>query len=117
MKATLLVSISAERYGSVQHEERLTESVNLMVNHVQMLKQQRDSARRQLQYTKLGGDLVKIHEGFAYDTLADKHQEDSQSERENNGTEVNNSNNSSPEETQPPIDLINLSIRSVTLHS
>ncbi|KAL1505465.1 hypothetical protein ABEB36_005032 [Hypothenemus hampei] len=46
------VSISAERYGAVQHEERLTESVQLMVSHVQTLKQQRDSALRQLQYTK-----------------------------------------------------------------
>ncbi|VEN62674.1 unnamed protein product [Callosobruchus maculatus] len=52
MQAVQLVSIAAERYGSVQHEERLTESVGLMVDHVQMLKQQRDSARRQLQYTK-----------------------------------------------------------------
>ncbi|XP_030767218.1 uncharacterized protein LOC115890983 isoform X1 [Sitophilus oryzae] len=52
MKAASLVSISAERYGAVQHEERLTESVQLMLTHVQALKQQRDSARRQLQYTK-----------------------------------------------------------------
>ncbi|CAH1159791.1 unnamed protein product [Phaedon cochleariae] len=52
MNATCLVSISAEKYGSVQHEERLTESVDLMVNHVQVLKQQRDSARKQLQHSK-----------------------------------------------------------------
>ncbi|ENN71905.1 hypothetical protein YQE_11442, partial [Dendroctonus ponderosae] len=51
-KAASLVSIAAERYGAVQHEERLTESVQLMVTHVQTLKQQRDSAFRQLQYTK-----------------------------------------------------------------
>ncbi|CAG9819803.1 unnamed protein product [Phaedon cochleariae] len=52
MKATSLVSISAEKFGSVQQEERLTDSVGLIVSHVQMLKQQRDSARNQLQYTK-----------------------------------------------------------------
>ncbi|KAJ8919362.1 hypothetical protein NQ315_016454, partial [Exocentrus adspersus] len=52
VNASSLVSISAEKYGSVQHEERLTESVHLMISHVQMLKQQRDSTRRQLQYTK-----------------------------------------------------------------
>lgn len=51
-KAGSLVSIAAERYGAVQHEDRLTESVQLMVSHVQTLKQQRDSALRQLQYTK-----------------------------------------------------------------
>ncbi|XP_060532491.1 inositol 1,4,5-triphosphate receptor associated 2-like isoform X2 [Cylas formicarius] len=51
-KASSLASIAAERYGAVQHEDRLTESVQLMVNHVQALKHQRDSARRQLQYTK-----------------------------------------------------------------
>ncbi|XP_076274518.1 uncharacterized protein LOC143205234 [Rhynchophorus ferrugineus] len=51
-KAASLVSISAERYGAVQHEDKLTDSVQLMVTHVQALKQQRDSARRQLQYTK-----------------------------------------------------------------
>ncbi|CAG9759850.1 unnamed protein product [Ceutorhynchus assimilis] len=50
--AASLVSIAAERFGAVQHEERLTESVQLMVGHVQALKQQRDSSRRQLQYTK-----------------------------------------------------------------
>uniref|UniRef100_A0A6P7F8S0 Lymphoid-restricted membrane protein-like isoform X1 n=1 Tax=Diabrotica virgifera virgifera TaxID=50390 RepID=A0A6P7F8S0_DIAVI len=52
MNAASLASMSAERFGSVQHEERLTESVGLMVSHVQMLKQQRDATRRQLQYTK-----------------------------------------------------------------
>ncbi|KAG5898306.1 hypothetical protein JTB14_022995 [Gonioctena quinquepunctata] len=52
MNATSLVSLAAERFGSVQHEERLTESVSLMLTHVQMLKQQRDLARRQLEYTK-----------------------------------------------------------------
>nr|XP_023030488.1 uncharacterized protein LOC111518303 [Leptinotarsa decemlineata] len=52
MKATSLVAMAAERFGSVQHEERLTESASLMVTHVQMLKQQRDAARKQLQYTK-----------------------------------------------------------------
>lgn len=51
-KAASLVSIAGERFGAVQHEERLTESVQLMVSHVQALKQQRDSTRRQLQYTK-----------------------------------------------------------------
>ncbi|XP_050307812.1 uncharacterized protein LOC126744437 [Anthonomus grandis grandis] len=51
-KAASLVSIAAERYGAVQHEDRLTDSVNLMVNYVQALKQQRDTARRQVQYTK-----------------------------------------------------------------
>ncbi|XP_050511381.1 uncharacterized protein LOC114327703 isoform X2 [Diabrotica virgifera virgifera] len=53
MNAASLASMSAERFGSVQHEERLTESVGLMVSHVQMLKQQRDATRRQLQYTKV----------------------------------------------------------------
>ncbi|KAJ8975222.1 hypothetical protein NQ317_014526, partial [Molorchus minor] len=52
MKAASLVTISSERYGSVQHEQRLAESVLVMINHVQMLKQQRDSARSQLKYTK-----------------------------------------------------------------
>ncbi|CAG9856570.1 unnamed protein product [Phyllotreta striolata] len=52
MNAVSMVSMTAERFGSVQHEERLTESVGLMVSHVQMLKQQRDASRRQLQYTK-----------------------------------------------------------------
>ncbi|XP_066257059.1 inositol 1,4,5-triphosphate receptor associated 2-like [Euwallacea similis] len=50
--AASLVWMAAERFGAVQYEERLTESVQLMVSHVQALKQQRDSARRQLQYTK-----------------------------------------------------------------
>lgn len=52
MKASYHASIAAERFGAVQHEERLSDSVNLMINHVTLLKQQRDSARRQLQYTK-----------------------------------------------------------------
>lgn len=52
LRASSLATISAERYGSVQHEERLAESVSLMINHVTILKQQRDSTRRQLQYTK-----------------------------------------------------------------
>lgn len=52
MKASSLLSISAERYGAVQLEERLTESVNLMISHVELLKQQRDYARKHLQYTK-----------------------------------------------------------------
>ncbi|CAH0560043.1 unnamed protein product [Brassicogethes aeneus] len=51
-KATYLASISAERYGAVQYENRLSESVNLMIAHVNTLKQHRDAARRQLQYTK-----------------------------------------------------------------
>lgn len=52
MNAISLVSMSAERFGAVQHEERLTDSVGLMISHVQTLKQQRDAARRQLQFTK-----------------------------------------------------------------
>lgn len=52
LRASSLATISAERYGAVQHEERLAESVSLMINHVTVLKQQRDSTRRQLQYTK-----------------------------------------------------------------
>lgn len=52
MKASSHATISSERYGAVQHENRISESVNVMINHVNLLKQQRDSARRQLQYTK-----------------------------------------------------------------
>ncbi|XP_044254327.1 uncharacterized protein LOC123004884 isoform X2 [Tribolium madens] len=52
MKASSHATISSERYGAVQHEHRISESVNVMINHVNLLKQQRDSARRQLQYTK-----------------------------------------------------------------
>ncbi|KAL3266895.1 hypothetical protein HHI36_011045 [Cryptolaemus montrouzieri] len=52
MNASALASSSAERYGAVQHEERLSEAVQLMVNHVNCLKQQRDLSRKQLQYTK-----------------------------------------------------------------
>ncbi|KAJ3658123.1 hypothetical protein Zmor_009881 [Zophobas morio] len=52
MKASAHATISSERYGAVQHENRISESVHVMINHVNLLKQQRDSARRQLQYTK-----------------------------------------------------------------
>ncbi|XP_056635248.1 uncharacterized protein LOC130444212 isoform X2 [Diorhabda sublineata] len=52
MNAVSLVSMSAERFGSVQQEERLTESASLMVTYVQSLKQQRDAAKKQLHYTK-----------------------------------------------------------------
>ncbi|RZC34999.1 uncharacterized protein BDFB_003489, partial [Asbolus verrucosus] len=52
MRASSHATISSERYGAVQHEHRISESVNVMINHVNLLKQQRDSARRQLQYTK-----------------------------------------------------------------
>ncbi|KAB0793189.1 hypothetical protein PPYR_12809 [Photinus pyralis] len=52
VRASTLASISAERFGAVQHEARLSDAVNLMINYVTLLKQQRDSARKQLQYTK-----------------------------------------------------------------
>ncbi|XP_022899966.1 inositol 1,4,5-triphosphate receptor associated 2-like isoform X2 [Onthophagus taurus] len=52
MKAASHATISAERFGAVQHEDRLAQSVQLMINHVTLLKQQRDSARKHLQYTK-----------------------------------------------------------------
>lgn len=52
IRATSLAATSAERFGAVQHEERLAESVQLMISHVNLLKKQRDSARSQLQYTK-----------------------------------------------------------------
>ncbi|XP_017785985.1 PREDICTED: uncharacterized protein LOC108569088, partial [Nicrophorus vespilloides] len=52
VRASSHAAISAERFGAVQHEERLAESVQLMIKHVNVLKRQRDSARRQLQYTK-----------------------------------------------------------------
>jgi len=52
IRASSHAAISAERFGAVQHEERLAEAVNLMINHVTLLKQQRDSTRKQLQYTK-----------------------------------------------------------------
>lgn len=52
VKAATHAAISSERFGAVQHEEKLSESVSLMVSHVTLLKQQRDSAKRQLQYTK-----------------------------------------------------------------
>ncbi|XP_019866179.2 uncharacterized protein LOC109595292 isoform X2 [Aethina tumida] len=51
-KASYLASISAERYGAVQYEEKLSDSVMLMVSHVNALKQQRDNSKRQLEYTK-----------------------------------------------------------------
>lgn len=52
MKAAAHAAISAERFGAVQHESKLSEAVSVMINHVAVLKQQRDSAKRQLQYTK-----------------------------------------------------------------
>lgn len=52
MRAAAYASISAERFGAVQHEERLAQAVELMIKHVTVLKQQRDSARKHLQYTK-----------------------------------------------------------------
>lgn len=52
VRASALASISAERFGAVQHEARLADAVNLMIKYVTLLKQQRDSARKQLQYTK-----------------------------------------------------------------
>lgn len=52
MNACNHATISAERFGAVQYEDRLSESVNLMITYVEALKQQRDSARRYLQYTK-----------------------------------------------------------------
>ncbi|XP_066154618.1 inositol 1,4,5-triphosphate receptor associated 2-like isoform X2 [Euwallacea fornicatus] len=60
--AASLVWTAAERFGAVQHEERLTDSVQLMVSHVQALKQQRDSALRQLQYTKVLQEPVDSRE-------------------------------------------------------
>lgn len=51
-KAAFHGSISAERFGAVLQEERLSESVCLMVNYVGLLKKQRDAARRHLQMTK-----------------------------------------------------------------
>ncbi|XP_044748984.1 uncharacterized protein LOC123309782 isoform X1 [Coccinella septempunctata] len=50
--ASALAASSAERYGAVQHEQRLADAVQLMINHVNTLKQQRDLSRKQLQYTK-----------------------------------------------------------------
>ncbi|XP_045478670.1 uncharacterized protein LOC123683805 isoform X2 [Harmonia axyridis] len=50
--ASTLAASSAERYGAVQHEERLSEAVKLMIDYVNLLKQQRDLSRKQLQYTK-----------------------------------------------------------------
>ncbi|KRT83258.1 hypothetical protein AMK59_3539 [Oryctes borbonicus] len=52
VRAAAYASISSERYGAVQHEERLTQAVEVMIKHVTLLKQQRDSARKHLQYTK-----------------------------------------------------------------
>lgn len=52
IRASSHAATSAERFGAVQHELRLSEAVNLMINHVTLLKQQRDSTRKQLQYTK-----------------------------------------------------------------
>ncbi|GJQ83986.1 hypothetical protein Trydic_g8719 [Trypoxylus dichotomus] len=52
VRAAAYASISSERYGAVQHEDRLTEAVEVMIKHVTLLKQQRDSARKHLQYTK-----------------------------------------------------------------
>ncbi|CAH1278361.1 unnamed protein product [Diabrotica balteata] len=100
MNAASLASMSAERFGSVQHEERLTESVGLMVSHVQMLKQQRDATRRQLQYTKLGGELVKIKEGYAETSNESEKTSDVESEETNFSTP----NVSSPEE-EPAKDI------------
>lgn len=50
--ASLHASSSSERFGAVQHENKLTDAVQLMVSHVNYLKQQRDQSRLQLQYTK-----------------------------------------------------------------
>ncbi|XP_050511382.1 uncharacterized protein LOC114327703 isoform X4 [Diabrotica virgifera virgifera] len=100
MNAASLASMSAERFGSVQHEERLTESVGLMVSHVQMLKQQRDATRRQLQYTKLGGELVKIKEGYAETSNESEKTSDVESEE----TCFSTPNVSSPEE-EPTKDI------------
>lgn len=52
MRAAAYVAISAERFGAVQHEDRLAQAVEVMIKHVTLLKQQRDSARKHLQYTK-----------------------------------------------------------------
>ncbi|KAI4462904.1 lymphoid-restricted membrane protein jaw1 [Holotrichia oblita] len=52
MRAAAFAAVSAERYGAVQHEDRLTQAVDVMIKHVTLLKQQRDSARKHLQYTK-----------------------------------------------------------------
>lgn len=65
VKAASHAAISAERFGAVQHEEKLADSVSLMVEHVSLLKQQRDAAKRQLQYTK----LVKKNFSKTLDTL------------------------------------------------
>lgn len=52
MRAAAYAAVSSERYGAVQHEDRLTQAVDVMIKHVTLLKQQRDSARKHLQYTK-----------------------------------------------------------------
>ncbi|XP_018336305.1 lymphoid-restricted membrane protein isoform X2 [Agrilus planipennis] len=52
VKASSHATIAAERFGAVQHEHRLAQAAHLMINYVTALKQQRDSARKQLQYTK-----------------------------------------------------------------
>lgn len=46
MKASILACSSSEHYGAVQLEDRLTEAVNVMVQHVKLLRHQRDVARR-----------------------------------------------------------------------
>ncbi|GLV37297.1 hypothetical protein CBL_10736 [Carabus blaptoides fortunei] len=52
LQASNRISTSAEVFGSVQQEWRLAESVNVMLSHLRNLRQQRDTARRQLQCTK-----------------------------------------------------------------
>lgn len=67
IRASLLAAISSERYGAVQQEERLAESVTLMISHVNLLKRQRDAARRQLQYTKYIYSFIKFRVPFDLD--------------------------------------------------
>ncbi|XP_044254329.1 uncharacterized protein LOC123004884 isoform X4 [Tribolium madens] len=97
MKASSHATISSERYGAVQHEHRISESVNVMINHVNLLKQQRDSARRQLQYTKLGVDLVKIKEGMVEN-------EPMTNESCNSDNESIHEDDSSPEDSAPSVE-------------
>jgi hypothetical protein len=103
MKASSHATISSERYGAVQHENRISESVGVMINHVNLLKQQRDSARRQLQYTKLGVDLVKIKEGMVENepVTNDHNSDDESNQNEDNSSLEDNSLPSVETETAP----------------
>lgn len=52
VQATHRISTSAEVFGSVQLEWRISDSVNMMIAHLRNVIQQRDTTRRQLQCTK-----------------------------------------------------------------